>query len=68
MNGKLPIDRVREHERNNQPKMDRAKQRVTQDQAAVEQRAREHDDEQERRALDSGESPAGKTEVESDDS
>ena len=59
MSGKLPIDRVREHERNNQSKKERAKQRVTQDQAAVEQRARAHDDEAATRALEAGETPPG---------
>ena len=59
MSGKLPIDRVREHERNNQPKKERAKQRVTQDQAAVEQRARAHDDEAATRALEAGDTPPG---------
>ena len=57
MSGKLPIDRVREHERANQPKKERAKQRVAQDQAAVEQRARAYDDDAATRALEAGESP-----------
>ena len=52
MNGKLPIDRVRENERANQPKKERAKQRVAQDQAAVEQRARAYDDDAATRALE----------------
>lgn len=57
MNGKLPIDRVREHERANQSKKEHAKQRVAQDQAAVEQRARAYDDDAAMRALEAGESP-----------
>ena len=59
MSGKLPIDRVREHERNTQPKKERATQRVTQDQAAVEQSVRAYDDEAATRALEAGESPPG---------
>lgn len=66
MDGKLPIDRVREHERANQPKMNRAKQRVKQDQAAVEQRARAHDDEADKRALEAGDSPPGDADAEDD--
>ncbi len=57
MNGKLPIDRVREHEHANQSKKERAKQRVAQDQAGVEQRARAYDDDAATRALEAGESP-----------
>ena len=56
MDGKRPIDRVRENERANQMKMDKAKQRVTQDAAAVAERARAYDDEEAKRALESGDS------------
>jgi len=59
MSGKLPIDRVREHDRANQAKKERAKQQVAQDQATVEQRARTYDDLAATRALEAGESPPG---------
>ena len=58
MRGKLPIDRVREQEHANQPKKDRAKRQVAEDQAAVEQRARTYDDDMSTHALEAGEPPA----------
>ena len=57
MDGKRPIDRVRETERRNQPKFDRSKERVAQDEARLTQQARTHDDAIEDRALEAGESP-----------
>jgi hypothetical protein len=57
MNDKLSIDRVREQEDANQPKKERAKQQVSQDQAAIEQRARAFDDDAETRTLRAGETP-----------
>jgi hypothetical protein len=57
MNGKLPIDRVREQEHANQPKKDSAKKRVADDQAAIERRARVYDDDAATRALEAGEAP-----------
>ena len=58
MSDKLSIDRVREQEDANQPKKEHAKQQVSQDKAAIEQRARTHDDDVETRALKAGETPS----------
>ena len=58
MSDKTSIDRVREQEDANQPKKERAKQQVSQDQAAIEQRARAFDDDAETRALKAGETPS----------
>jgi hypothetical protein len=52
MEGKRPIDRVRAIESKNQPKFDRAKERVAQDEARLAQKARSHDDDEQQRALD----------------
>ena len=57
MNGKLPIDRVREQEHANQSKKDSAKKQFAEDQAAVKQRARVYDDDASTRALEAGETP-----------
>jgi hypothetical protein len=52
MDGKRPIDRVREIERKNQPRFDGAKERVARGAARLAQDARTHDDEEQRRALE----------------
>lgn len=58
MSDKKSIDRVREHEAADQPKKDRAKQKVAQDQSGIKQRARAFDDDAATRALRAGRDPA----------
>ncbi len=69
MSEKQSIDRVREHEAANQPKKDRAKQKVAQDQSAIKQRARAFDDDAATRELRAGRDPAAdESAVEAEDS
>ncbi len=58
MSDKKSIDRVRDHEAADQPKKDRAKQKVAQDQSAIKQRARTFDDDAATRELRAGRDPA----------
>ncbi len=58
MSDKQSIDRVREREAADQPKKERAKQKVTQDGSAIKQRARAFDDDATTRTLRAGRDPA----------
>ncbi len=57
MSGQLPIDRVRAQDAKNQPAKDRNKERFAQKESKLAQDARTHDDDEAKRALESGESP-----------